>query len=235
VKDGKVLSAYHQQATAFADFASSAFCWRHFERQFYERHLKEFSGSKTRALDAGCGNGRVIELLLQYGIPAGCIFGVDDCDSMLQLARRQHPRVNFSCQDIRGMDLPTRAFSLVTAHMVLMHIDNHGLVSTFQNIYEHMADDGVLMFVVTHPIRQIKDRAEYGRREWIKMTSGWGVPMDDFLRPVSDYVNFLFAAGFKLEEMDELTVPQDAQEDDPQQYARYAAYGTPRVAFKARK
>ena len=59
--------------------------------------------------------------------------------------------------------------------------------------------------------------------------------MDDYLRTVGDYVNTTINAGFRIEGVHEIAVPESAKAENPQLHERYARSGVARVAVKARK
>jgi trans-aconitate 2-methyltransferase len=79
-------------------------------------------------LDAGCGTGRVTELLAER-VPCGRVYAVDVAPSMVEraartLALRYHDRATVLCQDLVELELPEPvdvAFSNATFHWILDH------------------------------------------------------------------------------------------------------------------
>jgi trans-aconitate 2-methyltransferase len=79
------------------------------------------------AIDAGCGTGRVTELLLQR-LPEGSVLAVDRSGAMVEAARRRfagEPRVRVERQDLSVLEVEERVdliFSTATFHW----IEDHG-------------------------------------------------------------------------------------------------------------
>ena len=79
-----------------------------------------------RVVDAGCGTGRVTELLLRH-LPNGKVLGVDASGEMVEAARRRFagdPRVRIERQDLLRLEveLPVDViFSTATFHWIMDH------------------------------------------------------------------------------------------------------------------
>jgi trans-aconitate 2-methyltransferase len=77
-------------------------------------------------LDAGCGTGRVTELLLRH-LPEGTIFAVDASEAMVEAARRRfadEPRVRVERQDLLSLEVGEPVdviFSTATFHWIKDH------------------------------------------------------------------------------------------------------------------
>lgn len=78
------------------------------------------------ALDAGCGTGRVTELLLEK-LPGGTVLAVDGSEAMVEAARRRfagEPRVRVECQDLLSLEVAEPVdlvFSTATFHWIKDH------------------------------------------------------------------------------------------------------------------
>src|ERR671910_3390359 len=62
------------------------------------------------AIDAGCGTGRVTELLLAK-LPQGSVLAIDGSRAMVEAARRRfagEPRVRVECQDLLSLEVEAR-------------------------------------------------------------------------------------------------------------------------------
>jgi trans-aconitate 2-methyltransferase len=83
----------------------------------------ELRGDET-VLDAGCGSGRVTQLLLER-LPQGNVIGVDASPSMIEKAREALPdRADFIVSDLLDLKLDQAAdaiFSNATFHWILDH------------------------------------------------------------------------------------------------------------------
>ena len=78
------------------------------------------------AVDAGCGTGRVTELLLRH-LPNGTVLAVDASEDMVDAARRRFagdPRVRVERQDLLGLEVDgpvDMIFSTATFHWIRDH------------------------------------------------------------------------------------------------------------------
>jgi trans-aconitate 2-methyltransferase len=77
-------------------------------------------------IDAGCGSGRVTELLLRH-LPEGMVLAVDASESMVEAARRRfagEPRVRVEHQDLLMLEVEEQVdviFSTATFHWIRDH------------------------------------------------------------------------------------------------------------------
>jgi trans-aconitate 2-methyltransferase len=77
-------------------------------------------------IDAGCGTGRVTELLLRH-LPEGMVLAVDASESMVEAARRRfagEPRVRVEHQDLLLLEVEEQVdviFSTATFHWIMDH------------------------------------------------------------------------------------------------------------------
>jgi trans-aconitate 2-methyltransferase len=78
------------------------------------------------AIDAGCGTGRVTELLLEK-LPAGSVLAVDRSRAMVEAAKRRfvgEPRVRVECRDLLELEVEEPVdliFSTATFHWIKDH------------------------------------------------------------------------------------------------------------------
>ena len=65
-------------------------------------------------LDVGCGTGAITAGIAQAVAPGGCCIGIDRDESLLEIARQDHPGVRFEQGDALSMEFDA-AFDIVTA------------------------------------------------------------------------------------------------------------------------
>jgi len=83
-------------------------------------------GDET-VLDAGCGSGRVTEMLLER-LPRGRVLAVDGSDSMIAAARERlgdDPRVRFAVADLLELDLGGERVDAILSTAVFHWIPDH--------------------------------------------------------------------------------------------------------------
>lgn len=128
-------------------------------REFFQSGTEEVAGllrratqlgltvPRRRALDFGCGVGRVTQAL---AVEFEHCDGVDISASMLQVAR-QHNRHPDRCSYHRNLAphlaiFPDESFSLVYSTLVLQHMDPRDSTGCIRELMRVLARDGVLVF-----------------------------------------------------------------------------------------
>jgi len=93
-----------------------------------------------RALDFGCGVGRLAEAMLKY---ADQVTGVDISPGMLELARKRGSRVNYVGE------LPDGPFDWINSFIVFQHIPPERGLELFQQLLARLAPGGVISLQLT--------------------------------------------------------------------------------------
>jgi ubiquinone/menaquinone biosynthesis C-methylase UbiE len=201
-----------------------------------------------KVLDAGCGTGYLSKQLNDRG---ALVTGVDLSERMIEIARAQHPHIDFridSCGELRTIG--DAEFDLVIANYVLM--DTPDLEDTMHAFSRVLRSRGTAVLVFSHPcFPSGRATVSAGAREvtyhWpfpyfernCCVDPPWGHFTSDFIwfhRPLSDYWKAFRAAGFMMLDFEE---PRIAKE-------RYHLAANPRklansrsrpysVAFKLQK
>jgi trans-aconitate 2-methyltransferase len=168
-------------------------------------------------LDAGCGSGRVTELLLE-SLPQGHVVAVDAAPSMVEYAREAlGERATVLCQDLAELKLDQpvdAAFSNAVFHWVLDH------ESLFASLFAALRPGAPLVaqcggegnverfHVIAREVGEEEPYAEY--------LGGWDGPWN-FAGP-EETAERLERAGFG--EIETWLEPAPARPDDPESFAR---------------
>jgi ubiquinone/menaquinone biosynthesis C-methylase UbiE len=76
--------------------------------------------SQDKVLDAGCGNGRLLDYVL---LTPENYLGLDNSNSLLQIAKERYPSFQFLKKDLNNLDEVTeKDFSVVFCSAVIIHI-----------------------------------------------------------------------------------------------------------------
>jgi ubiquinone/menaquinone biosynthesis C-methylase UbiE len=100
-----------------------------------------------RALEIGCGEGRVTRDLRAHGY---AITGLDVSPTLVRLASQADPGTEYRAADAAGLPFPDAAFDLVVAYNSLMDVDD--LVAVLREAARVLLPGGVFAACVTHPI-----------------------------------------------------------------------------------
>jgi SAM-dependent methyltransferase len=160
-----------------------------------------------RVLDDGCGSGICSEILARGG---ATVHGVDVTPEMLDLARRRCAGlpVELTVGDL-AQPLPwlaDQSFDRVLCALALDYVEP--LDRVFGEFYRVARPGGVLVFSLSHPMRDWMDERTHGGRSYYETNrfgmhwGGFGEPrpyVESYRRPLAAILNPLAAAGWSLE------------------------------------
>jgi len=225
---------YDRQAEDFAAKAPGLMTWEFISKPALDRVLNV--DAHTVILDQGSASGRVEEYLLGRGVKPANITGIELSSNQVEIAKTRFPDVRFRQGDIRTL-LPIQevgTFDLVVSHMVYEFLDDEGLGQALASAAAGLRKGGELVYIVTHPNKMIlKEGLE--DRGWFETSAPWGGKVDNWFRFVGDFVNATTEAGFEIDVMESLSIPDEAREADPDQWEKYHNYGHMRLLIKATK
>ncbi len=216
----KIEQTYDDEAHKFDTKAPKLLTWVHIVEPAINRNLAEIykRAPDLKVLDVGCADGRVIEVHLANGVQEENIIGVELSGKQVKIAREKFPEANIIHGDISTTELPKTKFDLVSIMMVLEFLTADQLDDTLKSIYKSMKPGATLMFVSTHP-KRVENR--YGLspdHEGPIMTEHpWGSDKyPNWHRSVNRYVEQTRAAGFDIEVIEELEMPQAVVDTHPE-------------------
>lgn len=101
-------------------------------------------GKKYKALDVGCGNGRLTTILPMEQID---YFGVDNCQELIDIASKKYLLGNFSVADILDLNsIKEINFDIVFAIAVLHHIPSKKLrLDALKQLKNKLKSGGILI------------------------------------------------------------------------------------------
>ena len=232
---------YNRDAKAFADQSSQLITWKFIGSRALDKNLAEFYGKKDiRVLDEGSASGRVVEHLIENGIPAKNIDGIEISPKQVEIAIAKNLGANFKVGDLRKDALPANTYDVVTRHMVDEHLDNQGLLEVSKNTLNSLKPGGTLVVIFTHPDK-ITASSGVNKEGWFETTFPWKGPNGEFekgqnyFRPVETYIKILEEAGFVIDSIEDWKIPPEAENENKEEHEKYKRYGNVRLAVKAHK
>ncbi|MFD0473594.1 class I SAM-dependent methyltransferase [Nonomuraea thailandensis] len=90
----------------------------------------------------GCGPGHVTAHLHELGLDA---FGIDLSPAMIEVARREHPRLRFEVGSMTDLDLPDASVAAVLAFWSLIHVPDDAIPVVLGHFRRVLRPGGRLM------------------------------------------------------------------------------------------
>ncbi|MFJ7331709.1 class I SAM-dependent methyltransferase [Streptomyces sp. NPDC101110] len=145
----------------------------------------ELVGEGGEVADLGCGPGRVTAYLASRGLS---VFGLDLSESMLAIARREHPGLRFVRGSMLELDLPDGSLDGVVSWYSIIHTPEEHLPALFAGFHRVLRPGGHLLLGF-----QCGDEPRRYEEAF-----GHAVPLTFLRRRPEQVAGLLRAAGFSL-------------------------------------
>ena len=222
--------------------------WRFVGKLAMGNILAPFLYPGVSFLDFGSASARVeAGVLLPHGVIASDITGVEISPDQVKMAQARIPEAHFLVGNVADPELlesQSASFDVVFSHMVFEHLSDEQLTQACENAHRLLKPGGTFAFVVTHPDKMTNVDGSlvkaYGPFE---TSAPWGGILHNWRRSVSDSVDTVQAAGFKVESVEEIEFPEEPpaglSSDDMPIFAenrdKYRKYPAIRLAIVAKK
>ncbi len=203
------------------------------------RLLGDVKGKRIIEIGAGAGQNSIV-LSKQGAIATAYDISREQLNHGQKLAEEQKVKVNFVRGDFQRLrdHFNPSSFDIAMSAYALQYCQTlESMNDTLKQIHEILIPEGILVFSLDHPVRTIGyweegtdrfvldkyfDRSE---KEWNYTFPETGVSarMRGSFKTVSDIVNGVLQAGFKLEKLLE---PEPVKQDDNSQFGVNSRYGT---------
>lgn len=222
-----------KNAQKFLDFKKGSFDWLYLEMPLIKKWLQPVVNSSSVILDVGCGVGTVSELLIDIGASPSNIVANDISQSMIDIAKARLQKVTFICEDASHLKIPKGNFDLIVSSMTLHYLNQQQFISFINNAKHGLKENGILFFIVMHPVRFIKHYKAYFSDELLYVDSPWG-KLRIFPKKVEDYINPAIEAGLNIQRVIEPQPEKASKYINLKSYGNYTRYPT-RLCVIARK
>ncbi|MFD3404357.1 class I SAM-dependent methyltransferase [Kribbella sp. NPDC058693] len=134
-----IRTSYDTVATSYAELVVDGADW---EDAAFDLLAKLVAGSGRPVLDVGCGPGRTTGLLAERGLP---VTGIDLSPGMIEVARRDHPELDFRVGSMTALDVADGSVSGVVSWWSIIHLPRDVVPLAFAEFYRVLAPGGVLL------------------------------------------------------------------------------------------
>jgi SAM-dependent methyltransferase len=201
--------------------------------------LGDVNGKKIIEIGSGAGQNSIV-LAKQGALATAYDISNEQLKQGKKLAREQKVKVDFVRGDFQRLKdhFNSDSFDIAMSAYALQYCNTlDSMNRTFQQIHEILTTKGILVFSLDHPVRTIgyweegTDRFvldkyfDRSQKEWDYAFPETGVSarMRGSFKTISDIVNGVLQAGFKLEKLLE---PEPVKQDDNSQFGVNSRYGS---------
>lgn len=187
------------------------------------------AGGFARALDLGCGEGRVCRMMQGFGIAT---VGIDPTEAMIARARQLDPAGDYRVMGAEALDLPAALFDLVVSCLTMIDIpDFRAAIAECARV---LTPGGTFIVANLTPMqtagmgrgwrydedgRPLAFEIDDYMREWAEWVAWSGIRVRNWHRPLSAYMQAYLKAGLTLESYEDL-MPVEGYVDEDSRYAR---------------
>lgn len=184
-----IRGSYDELADEYARRIFNELDDKPFDRELLNRFAAEVDG-RGEVCDMGCGPGHVARYLRDAG---AAVFGLDLSPKMLEQARELSPDIPFREGNMMALDLPEGTLAGIAAFYAIVNIPRGSLPSVFQEMKRVLQPGGLLLLAFHTGDDVVREQELWGR----------AISMDFFLFQPSEIREYLEAAGFVVEEVNE--------------------------------
>ncbi|MFD7153076.1 class I SAM-dependent DNA methyltransferase [Kribbella sp. NPDC059898] len=134
-----ISTSYDNVAASYAALIVDGADW---EVEAFDLVGKLVAGSGRPVLDVGCGPGRTTGLLAGRDLP---VIGIDLSPGMIEVARRDHPGLDFRVGSMTALDLPDRSVAAVVSWWSIIHLPRDVVPQAFAEFHRVLAPGGFLL------------------------------------------------------------------------------------------
>ncbi len=134
-----ISTSYDNVAASYASLVSEPADW---EGDAFDLLAKLVTGSGRPVLDVGCGPGRTTGVLAERDLP---VIGIDLSPGMIEVARRDHPGLDFRVGSMTALDLPDGSASAVVSWWSIIHLPRDVVPQALAEFERVLAPGGIVL------------------------------------------------------------------------------------------
>jgi len=174
----KTIETYNKIAKIYSDHTFGLVL------QYYLNEFISLLPKKAKILDAGCGHGRDVAYLTDYGFD---VIGIDISDGLLEEAKKR-AKGEFKKMDITDMKFKDGEFDGIWSCATLLHLKKEDIPKVLKDFNKILKKDGVLFINVKEGVgEEIRKKKEYN-----------DLPRLFVYYSISEILNLVKEAGFEV-------------------------------------
>jgi SAM-dependent methyltransferase len=235
IDPGVQEATYDRDAMAFKEKSQQLSTWVYIGGPEIDRFAQGIPDKKrAKVLDQGSASGRVVKRLIENGIKPENIIGVEISPDQVQIARKEIPQTKFVVGNLATVELEANSMDAATQHMVGEHLDDETLAAVNKHTFEILKPGGKYLVVLTHPSKTAitSGLTESGS---FMTTFPWGGEGLNYHRTREDLIESYKRAGFVIDSVKDLKMPEEAEETHPEDYQKYQKYPYIRISLEMHK
>lgn len=220
MRTNDLRAAWERSAPSWIEWARRPGLDAHYEQYHRDAFLALLPDPPLRTLDLGCGEGRLARDLSARGYD---VVGVDASPTMVAAAREAAPQLEIHHADAAHVPLPDASFELVIAFMSLQDTDD--LAGAVGEAGRVLGPGGTLVLAIVHPLNSagsfpareadapfVIDGSYLEEGYYVDTfeRAGLELRLDSIHRPLQAYADALADAGFLVERLREIALPEHA-------------------------
>lgn len=124
-------------------------------------------------LDVGCGPGRTTGSLAARGLQ---VVGIDLSPGMIEIARRDHPELDFRVGSMTALDIPDGTAAAIVSWWSIIHLPRDVVPQAFAEFHRVLAPGGVLLLGFHVGTESTHKTSGYGGHPMNIHVHRWTVP-----------------------------------------------------------
>ena len=142
-KQQNIIDCYNITSANYAEKFIDELSHKHLDRILLTAFAAE-NYNQGKLIDLGCGPGQTTKYLSDCGVKD--LIGVDISSSMVTVAKKYNPTLNFETADILSLQYPDNFFGSAIAFYSIVHFDYSQIKIAVKEVRRVLKDNGQFLF-----------------------------------------------------------------------------------------
>lgn len=226
---------YDRDAQAFKEKSQQLSTWVYIGGPEIDKFAQSLENKENaKVWDQGSASGRIVKRLIENGIKPQNIIGVEISPDQVEIAKKEIPEATFIVGDLATVDLEPNSIDAATQHMVGEHLDDKTLAAVNKHTFDTLKAGGRYKVISTHPSKTAISSGLKKSGSFMT-TFPWGGEGLNYHRTKEDFIKAYEEAGFIIDSVEDLKMPEEAKKTHPEDYEKYKKYPFLRISVDMHK